>query len=457
MKREINHQAMDCYLSFQCVPPPMTIFRDIHQLPPAHMLIYTPQKLEVREYWDVHLSDHPHHSESQYIQNLEELIHESVKMRLISDVPLGAFLSGGIDSSVIVYNMTKAMSDPALTFSIGFTEERFSELKYARMISSRLKTRHSELIVEPKAIEVLPKLVWHFDEPFADSSAIPTYYVSKITREHVTVALSGDGGDELFAGYQRRYYLNVLEDKFRRVIPDPVRHTLIAFLAQIYPKADWLPRFLRFKYSLSNISMELERAYFHDRSTFRPELKDKLYHPDLKEVLGDFTPYLIFDHYFSRARSNDLLSRILYVDLKTYLPNDLLVKVDRMSMANSLEVRSPFLDHKFIEFAMTIPSYLKLNGKTSKYILRRYLQGKVPQEIIDRGKMGFSIPLSLWLKNDLRDMVEDVLFSRNARERGYFRYEYIRKMWNHHLKGMRDFSVQLWTLLMLELWHQMFV
>jgi asparagine synthase (glutamine-hydrolysing) len=273
----------------------------------------------------------------------------------------------------------------------------------------------------------------------------------------VTVALSGDGGDEIFAGYIRRYSLSRLENIWREVIPLFFRRYMIGPISRVYPKGDYLPRWMRAKYMLMNLPLSPVEAYFRDMSCFLPEEKEKLYQKDFRRSLNGYSPMNHFKSFLGNSEIEDHLSRIQYIDFKTYLPEDILVKVDRMSMANSLEVRSPLLDHKFIEFVATIPSNLKLNGKTSKYIFKRTLENRLPDAILYRGKQGFSIPVESWLKNELREYAEDILFSDKAKQRDYFDYDYVKKIWNHHLKGLRDHSDQLWTLLMLELWHRSFM
>jgi len=278
-----------------------------------------------------------------------------------------------------------------------------------------------------------------------------------MAKRNVTVAVSGDGGDEVFAGYIRRYSMSCLEAMWREVLPAFLRRYLIRPISRVYPKGDYLPRWMRAKYLLMNMPLSPVEAYFRDMSCFLPEEKERLYQRDFRKSLNHYSPKDYFECFFKKSKIGDHLSRIQYVDFKTYLPEDILVKVDRMSMANSLEVRSPLLDHKFIEFAATIPSNLKLNGKVSKYIFKKALENRLPRKILYRGKQGFSIPVGSWLKNELREYIEDVLFSDTAKQRGYFDYRYVKKMWNHHLRGLRDHSDHLWTLLMLELWHRSFM
>jgi asparagine synthase (glutamine-hydrolysing) len=391
------------------------------------------------------------------VEGVRSRVTRAVERRLVSDVPLGAFLSGGVDSTAVVAAMASESDRPVATTSVIFEEAKFSEAAHARAVARALGTDHEEVIVKPRAVDILPKLVWHLDEPFADSSAIPTYYVSEAARRRVTVALSGDGGDEVFAGYEWRYGLNLLEFQVRRRLPRILRRAALGPLASVWPKGDRLPRPLRWKFFLRNLSLEPESAYFHDMSLFTPADKRALLTEGLRRSLDGHDPSERFARHFDRVHGLDHLNRILYVDLKSYLATDILVKVDRMAMANSLEVRSPLLDHKVIEFAATIPSALKYRGRTSKYLLKRYLDGRVPASAIHRPKMGFSVPLAGWLRGDLRALGEELVLSERALARGYFVRAHVRRLWAAHQAGTRDHSHHLWTLMVLELWHRLFI
>jgi asparagine synthase (glutamine-hydrolysing) len=343
------------------------------------------------------------------------------------------------------------------TTTISFAESQFDESHHARTVAQCLGTEHREVRVQPNAVEVLPRLVWHLDEPFADSSAVPSYYVARAAREKVTVALSGDGGDEVFAGYEWRYGLNMLEARVRRWVPGPLRHVALGPLSAVWPKADRLPRPLRWKFFLRNLSLEPEEAYFHDMSLFTPADKRSLLTGQFRRGLGGYSPISGFRRHFDRVQGLDHLSRILYVDFKTYLPNDILVKMDRMAMANSLEVRSPLLDHKVLEFAAGVPAELKYRHGTSKYLLKRYAERLAPASVIHRPKMGFSIPVADWLRGELRTTGEDLLLSERSLGRGYFSREQILGMWNRHQQRQRDHAHHIWALMVLELWHRLFV
>ena len=457
LKRVLNLQALDTYVSLGAVQAPATIFRDVEQLPPAHYLVWERGQLRVGEYWDVPHDPPKPLTERQALEALDALLLEAVRVRLVADVPLGAFLSGGVDSSAVVEAMTRLSAGPVVTTSVGFTDEAFNELGHARAVAKAVGSDHHEVVLEARAAEVLPRLVWHLDEPFADSSAVPTYYVAKAARERVTVALSGDGGDEVFAGYQRRYGLNRVERRLRRWLPAWLRTGLLGPLGGVYPKADWIPRQLRARYFLQNLGTTFERAYFSDLSLFRNDEKALLLSPEVASALDGHDPFLPFARHFDRVRNLDPLSQLLYVDLKTWLANDMLVKVDRMSMAHGLEIRCPLLDHRIIEFGATVPSDLKYRGPVSKYLLKRHLDGRVPASAIYRRKQGFEIPLARWLRGDLHDMAHDVLFSRRALGRGHIRPERLRLLWDRHQRGVRDHSAQIWAVLMFELWARTFL
>jgi asparagine synthase (glutamine-hydrolysing) len=457
VKRALNVEALDDYLSFGAVPAPRTIYQNVQQVPPAHYLIWEQGRTRSVEYWDVTYRDLPARSEDECLEQFDTIFTEAVRLRLISDVPLGAFLSGGVDSTAVVATMASLLDRPVATTTVTFGERAFNEAPHARTVAEALGTDHQEVVVQPRAVDILPKLVWHLDEPFADSSAIPSYYVSEAARRRVTVALSGDGGDEVFAGYQWRYGLNLLEARLRGWLPRPVRRGIVGPLAAIWPKADRLPRPLRWKFLLRNLSLDPEQAYFHDMSLFTPADKQALLTDGFRRGLNGYDPFTAFRSHFDRVRGLDHLRRILYVDLKTWLPNDILVKMDRMAMANSLEVRSPLLDHHVIEFAAGLPSEMKYHGRTSKYLLKRFAERRVPPSVIHRPKMGFSIPLAAWLRGELRPMGEDLLLSDRALGRSYFRAETIRGMWDRHQRGERNHSHHLWALMVLELWHRLFI
>lgn len=458
--RNIDIHALDAYLSFGYVPSPLSIFKDIKKLSPAHMAVCTPDGFKIKQYWHLDMESAAETgSERDIMEELESIFDEAVRLRLISDVPLGAFLSGGIDSSAVVASMAGFMnSEPVKTVSIGFSEKKFDELKYARIVAERYNTDHAEFVVNPDALNILDKIVWHFDEPFADASAIPTYYVSEMARKKVKVALSGDGGDEIFAGYIMRYRMNRMENSIRKKIPFLVRKYILGPISNVYPKADFFPRPLRLKSFLSNLSHSFEHAYFRDMSFyFLPEMKQKLYTSEFKSKVSNYNAFDMLGRHFAENKNSDITTRVQYVDIKTYLPEDILVKVDRMSMAHSLEVRAPILDHKLMEFVGKLPSSLKLKGNVSKYIFKRINENRLSNDILYRKKQGFCIPLAEWLRMDIRDFANEILFSAGSGLKDYFNMKYIKSLWDSHLSGKQDYSAPLWGLIMFELWRRKFL
>jgi asparagine synthase (glutamine-hydrolysing) len=454
VKREINLQAISDFLSFGYVPDPATAFNSISKLPPGHTLIFKDGMVSARRYWDFDYSGdsaaqglrEPEAPEDDYIERLRELIAESVRARLESDVPLGAFLSGGIDSSVVVAMMAREMK--VKTFSIGFSDAGFDELRYARIAARHFGADHHEFVVTPDVCRLVEEIVWHHDEPFADVSSVPTYVVSKMAREHVTVALSGDGGDEVFGGYER-YVVDQRRRRYER-IPAFLRRALLR-ASRALPQGAYGKRFLR------NIALEPAARYVDSVTHFDRDTQLDLFSEDARRALAGYDPAERFERTFAAPASRSGLDHLLYLDSKTYLPGDILVKVDRMSMANSLETRAPLLDHRLIEFAQTIPASFKLRGLETKYILKRAAQGLIPDEIINRPKRGFDVPIRRWLNRELREMLDDTLNDRRARERGDFNHRAVLAILDEHRRGVRDHSRRLWSLLVLELWRRAFI
>ncbi|MBL8187822.1 MAG: asparagine synthase (glutamine-hydrolyzing), partial [Acidobacteria bacterium] len=364
MPREVDPQAVADYFSYQFIPAPKTIYRHARKLRAGHCLIVTPNGATERQYWDLNFSQPEQRTEAEWSEALVAEFRSSVESRLISEVPLGAFLSSGVDSSAVVAMMSRINARPVVTATVGFNEEKFSEAGDARSFAESLNAEHHERIVAPEAVHVIEKLAWHFDEPFADASAIPTFYVSQVAREFVTVALSGDGGDENFVGY-RRYAFDALENRVRAIAPVP---SLFAALAAMYPKADWLPQPLRAKATLRNLSLDPARAYFSSVYGAAASVRDALLGGDVRTQLGDYDPFQVFAEHYNKPLTDDPIVRAQYADIKLYLPDDILTKVDRASMAVSLEVRCPLLDHRLMELAARIPSSLKLKGREGKYI-----------------------------------------------------------------------------------------
>jgi asparagine synthase (glutamine-hydrolysing) len=458
ISREIDREAIHYYLTFMCVPAPLTAYRDIRKLEPGHSLRYTPRDGEVKieRYWQPDFSKKTRMSEEEAGERAVEILREAVRVRLMSEVPLGAFLSGGVDSSAVVALMSEVSSTPVKTFSIGFEEQDFSELHHARRVAEHVGAEHHEFIVRPDAMEVLPTLVEHYGEPYADSSAIPTYYVSRETRRHVTVALNGDGGDECFAGYER-YAAMKLAGKYRSV-PGLLREGLIKNAVAFYPTSETRRSRARdLKRFLDAASLPTVERYMRWISVLDRTAKDDLYTEDFRrEMLGREASDFIAP-WFARANGAGLVDASLLADTMTYLPNDLLVKVDIASMAVSLEARSPFLDHHVIEFAASLPENLKLRGLTTKYLLKRVLAKLLPAENLQRRKMGFGVPIGHWLRGDMQKFLRETLLSEKALGRGFFRPEAVTRMVELHTRGERDYAHQLWTLLMLELWFQRFI
>jgi asparagine synthase (glutamine-hydrolysing) len=452
VKREIDPIALDSYLTFSYIPEEFCIFKNVKKLPPGSLLIYRNGVVRTSSYWDFNYDENYQiRDEREYVELLRCKIKDAVKVRLISEVPLGAFLSGGIDSSTIVAAMSSLLDRPVKTFSIGFNEDTFNELKFARITAERFQTEHHEFIVTPDLVKIADKLVWHFDEPFADSSALPTYMVSKMARDHVTVVLSGDGGDELFAGYTR--YPGILQKfKVARNLPSQLKKTL-RFVSEK------LPHSAIGKYYLYNFSLDLIQAYVDSVSHFNTPRKLSLYSGDFIETLGnDFgRPEQFYANIANRVNSKNPLDKLLYLDSKTYLPSDILVKVDRMSMATSLEARAPLLDQELIEFVQKIPPEFKLKDDQTKYILKKAMHGILPDEILFRSKQGFGMPINQWINMQLRDRIHEVLTDRKTIERGYFNSHYIRTLLKEHETNRRDHSSALWILWMLELWHRQFI
>lgn len=450
--REIDAGALDSYLTFGYVPEELCIFKGVSKLEPGHFLIYKDGSVRTEKYWDFdYSSDTLADSEDTIAGDLLTHLREAVEVRLISEVPLGAFLSGGVDSSAVVGLMSQILDQPVKTFSIGFNEDSFDELKYARMAAGHFKTDHHEFILTPDFVDIVDDLVWHFDEPFADSSALPTYMVSKLAREHVTVVLSGDGGDELFAGYTR--YVTDRQRSGLERLPRAVRQKLIR------PLSEALPHGARGKNYLFNISLDAAGRYIDSISHFNGPKKRKLYSAEKKTKMnGSFARgERLFREITSRLDSDDAVENLLYLDSKTYLPSDILTKVDRMTMASSLEARSPLLDHKLIEYVTRIPSRMKLKGTETKYIFKRALRDLVPNEILHREKQGFGVPINEWINQQLKERIVSDLSDRRSLERGYFDPKYVSLLLDEHARGRRDNSYPLWTLWMLELWHRRYI
>lgn len=455
VSRDIDITAMSDYLSLLYIPSPKTIFKNIQKLPAAHYAIVTQNNFSIKPYWDLSFYPEHNHSESRMMEELLSILEDATSMRMISEVPLGAFLSGGVDSSAVVGMMAGASNASVKTNSISFSEAKYNEIEYARKVARQFNTDHHEFNVTPDAVSVIEKLAWHYDEPFADSSSVPTYYVSQTARNNVTVSLSGDGGDENFAGY-RRYFFDLRENFVRDLVPAPFRKPIFGGLGRLYPKADYLPQIFRGKAFISNVARDPVDAYFFSISGFHEDQKIKLFAPDAFKMLAGYDSRELFYDIYNNAPANDHLSKIQYLDIKTYLCEDILTKVDRASMAVSLEVRCPILDHVFMEYAAKIPSKYKLVGKDGKHIFKKSLKKYLPDDILYRKKMGFGVPILEWLRSDLKEYGRELVLEGEASQK-YLNLKYLDTIWKEHQSGLRNKATELWTVMMLNLWHKNFV
>ncbi len=449
---EVNSQALLEYLYFGYVPDSSCAFTGIHKLSAGHLLEFQDGKIAVRQYWDLpEYNTHAPQSEEECLEELEQRLFEATKIRLISDVPLGAFLSGGVDSSTVVALMARASSAPVKTFSIGFKKDDFNEAHYARIVARKFGTEHHEMILEPDVVQTVEHLTTSLEEPFGDSSMLPTYYVSQMARQHVTVALSGDGGDELFGGYDR-YRIQSGRGVFEH-IPAGARKI---FRERVFPR---LPKTMRGRAYSYNASLPWRERYI-DQLSFLPQFERDipLLSPEFREVLQRGPdPADALRRYFHHSPAKDPVDQLLYVDTKTYLVGDILTKVDRMSMLNSLEVRVPILDHVFLEWVTGLPPQWKLRGSRQKYIFRKLAERVgVPLEALDRQKQGFALPLVHWMGHELKDMLMILLEPRTL-DRGYFAAAGVRKLMDDHLVRGRGNTARIWRLLMFELWHRNFL
>ncbi|MHC4270566.1 MAG: asparagine synthase (glutamine-hydrolyzing), partial [Planctomycetota bacterium] len=442
--RRVDPNSVEQYLSYGYIPSPSSILEKVNKLLPGHYITINRGRLKVTQYWDIKYKYNYSRSDEEDAENIMDILRSSVEMRMISDVPLGAFLSGGIDSSAVVGLMSQVSNKPVKTFSIGFKEDEYNELNDARLIAKTFHTEHYEKIVEPESIELIPELVWYYDEPFADDSAIPTYYVSKHAREHVKVVLSGDGGDELFGGYLR--YLTSKRDRFFLKLPEFLRCNVLGAMAQIMPKS------LKGRNYFNYISQGDEQRYLIKVGCFPEYRKNELYTGDFINSI-EKRPL----NYLSNISDRDLQTRYLFFDSKAYLPDDILVKVDKASMARSLEARIPILDYRLIEYAATIPPYKKIQGNNQKVIFKKALKNLLPEQVFTKKKHGFGVPLDRWFRKELKDFAYETILSKEATERGYFKKEQVRYILDEHQLGNRDNSFFIWALLFLELWHKQFI
>ena len=448
----IDPRALWQYMYLGYIPDPATAFLPIQKLPPGHVLEFERGKVSIHKYWDLpEYSTRQPRSEEECLQELEQRLAEAVRIRLIADVPLGALLSGGTDSSTVVALMARASSRPVKTFSIGFRHADFNEAPYARLVAERFGTEHHELILEPNVVETVEALTRSLEEPFGDSSMLPTYYISRLARQHVTVALSGDGGDEAFAGYER-YQIHLQRRNFRWIPEWAGRF----YREQIHPRLSSSMPARNLAYS---VSLPWAERYLQGVSLQAFDREMALLSDEFRATaLGDADPMSALRRYLDEAPARDPLSRVLYLDTKTYLPGDILTKVDRMSMLTSLEVRVPILDHLFLEWVTGLPPKWKMRGGKQKYIFAKLAERVgVPKEVLDRPKQGFALPLRHWMRNELKDLIMSVLLDSSTFQRGYFNPQGVRRLLDEHFQGRRDHSARIWRFLMFELWHRNFL
>lgn len=445
--REIDYLALDEYLVYACVPAPLTLFKGVLKLPPGHILVYEDGQIHTHSYWDLPFTPTCRDDEATAIERTRALLKDAVQVRLMSEVPLGAFLSGGIDSSTVVGLMSQLMSQPVKTFSIGFEEDDYSELSYAREVARHFGTDHHEFIVRPELVSVLPELVWAYDEPFADSSMLPTYYVSKLAREHVTVVLTGDGGDEIFGGYAR-YHREFLISRIPRLM-----QILLGYGSKLMPEG------MRGKNRLGSFRHDLATRSVRSTMAFRPgPSRSALYHPDYFAHLGAYDPYERVRSEFHRVEGLDVITQQQYVDVRRYLADDILVKVDKASMKNSLETRAPLLDQHLAEYVASLPSSIRTPNGNLKYLLKKAVADFVPPFILERRKQGFGVPLEHWFRGELTSYAYDLLDSSKARQRGIFDPQCVRSLLETHASpNPVDHSSAIWTLLCLELWFRTYL
>ncbi|MHA7601867.1 XrtA/PEP-CTERM system amidotransferase [Alicycliphilus sp. T452] len=450
--RDIDPLAVEGYFSFGYVPDPRCIYQNAHKLPAAHTLTLRrgdAGRPVPRPYWDVRFTnDNPIKLQDAQAE-LRERVRESVRLRMIADVPLGAFLSGGVDSSAVVATMAGLSSAPVHTCSIGFDDPRFDESSFAQQVADRYRTDHRLDVVSSDDFDLIDTLAWLYDEPFADSSAIPTYRVCQMARKHVTVALSGDGGDESMGGY-RRYRMHLGEEAVRGRLPLALRRGMFGPLGRWYPKADWAPRSLRAKTTFQALAMDSVQAYCHSMSQLRGDERRALFSPAFQRSLGGYGALEVFRLHAEQAQTEDPLALIQYLDYKTWLVGDINTKVDRASMAHSLEVREPLMDHLLVEWLATLPSDFKLRAGQGKVIFKQAYEPLLPRDVLYRPKMGFSVPLAAWLRGPLKDRVRLALLGERMRDCGYFNPVTLRRLVDEHNSGLRDHATALWMLLMFE-------
>lgn len=451
LSRKLEPSSIQDYFSLGYVPEPKTIYQNTYKMRPGHTLTLRRDEAfpEQKIYWDLKLDRSLALSEEEASEELVSRLKEAVNIRMVSEVPLGAFLSGGVDSGAVVAMMASHSHSPVNTCSIGFDVDSFDETSYANQVAKQYRTHHFEQTVASDDFSLVDQLSQLYDEPYADSSAIPTYRVCQLAKGQVTVALSGDGGDEHFAGY-RRYCWHMNEERLRATIPLSMREKIFGPLARVYPKADWAPRIFRAKTTFEALARNSVEAYFHSVSLTSDQQRNDLFSTEFKRSLADYDSRELFHYYADKADTEDPLALIQYLDIKTYLVGDILTKVDRASMAHGLEVRVPLLDHPFIEWIAQLPSSLKLRGQNGKYILKKAMEPYLPHDVLYRKKMGFGVPLAQWFRGPLRPLLKARLMGSIMEDSGFFQMASIETLIEQHLCGIRDHSTPLWSLFMFE-------
>lgn len=450
LKRDIDPLAVEDYFAYGYVPEPKTIFKSARKLPPGYILLLkrNDRKARLRRYWDISFQVSHDLTEWQASQELIDRLREAIKIRMVAEVPLGAFLSGGVDSSAVVAMMAGLSQDPVNTCSIGFNVAAYNESQFSALVAERYHTHHNVDMVESDDYDLVDTLARIYDEPYADSSAIPTYRVCQLAKRHVTVALSGDGGDESLAGY-RRYRWHMNEERLRALLPQNIRGRLFGFLGNAYPKMDWAPKFLRAKTTFQALALNSIDAYFHSVSTLNDGMRSRVFSSPFRAQLQGYNAVEVLRNHAQRAPEHPL-SAIQYLDFKTYLVGDINTKVDRASMAHALEVREPLMDHKLVEWFATLPPEMKLRGRDGKHIFKKSLEPHLPADVLYRPKMGFAVPLSRWFRGPLRQRIGAAVRSPTLGDTGYFNMEVLARLADEHISGMSDHSTALWSILMFD-------
>ncbi|MCW8950874.1 MAG: amidotransferase 1, exosortase A system-associated, partial [Sedimenticola sp.] len=449
VSREIDPAAVEEYFTFGYIPEPRTIFKNVYKLSPGYSLTlrHGQTTLKPKQYWDVGFKLQEPVNEQEAGEELVARLQEAVKIRMIAEVPLGAFLSGGVDSSAVVGLMAGLSETPVNTCSISFGDPKFNESQYAALVAEKFKTAHRVEQVDPDDFDLIDHLADLYDEPYADSSALPTFRVCELAKKQVTVVLSGDGGDENMAGY-RRYRWHTYEERMRNLLPASLRQPLFGLLGKVYPKADWAPRVFRAKSTFESMARDTLQGYMHSVSILSNQMRSQLFSDSLKQDLQGYNAIEVFKRHAKQSPTDHPLSLIQYLDLKTYLVGDILTKVDRASMAHALEVRVPILDHQLVDWMSGLSPDLKLRGTEGKYLLKKALEPMLPHEILYRKKMGFAVPLASWFRGPLKEKVRNNLLSREMLDSGLFNQRYLETLVNQHQSGVRDYSASIWTLLM---------